>query len=250
MSAGSIASGSWTGARSVNGNNDLSLSNSDFNIPNRIVGLLGYKIEYGGEYGGTTSISIGYIGSQNNAYSYTISGDMNGDRIANNELIFIPKAGADIKFAPLAVGSTTYTEAQQQAAFDAYIKQDKYLSANRGKYAERNASVLPMLHRFDVSIVQEFFVKVKGKRNTLQFRADILNVANRINDSWGVSQRVTNPQILAFSSVNSAGEPVYKLATQKNVDGSTTLIKDTYQKNSSVFDVWQAQIGLRYIFGR
>jgi len=39
------------------------------------------------------------------------------------------------------------------------------------------------------------------------------------------------------------------LATQKNANG-TTLIKDTYQYNSSVFDVWQAQIGLRYIFGR
>ena len=250
MSAGSIASGSWTGARSVNGNNDLRLSNSDFNIPNRIVGLFGYKLEYGGEYGGSTSFSVGYIGSQAGAYSYTISGDMNGDRVNNNELIFIPKAGTDIKFAPLVVGTTTYTEAQQQAAFEAYIKQDKYLSANRGQYAARNASVVPMLHRFDVSIVQEFFVKVKGKRNTLQFRADILNFANMLNDSWGVSQRVTNPQVLAYSSVNTAGEPVYKLATQKNVDGTTTLIKDTYQKNSSVFDVWQAQIGLRYIFGR
>ena len=250
MSAGSIASGSWTGARSVYGNNNLELSNSDFNIPNRIVGLFGYKLEYGGEYGGTTSFSIGYIGSQNGAYSYTISGDMNGDRVNNNELIFIPKAGTDIKFAPLVVGTTTYTEAQQQAAFDAYIKQDKYLSANRGQYAARNASVLPMLHRFDLSVVQEFFVKVKGKRNTLQFRADILNFGNMLNDSYGVSQRVTNPQVLAFSSVNTSGEPLYKLATQKNVDGSTTLIKDTYQYNSSVFDVWQAQIGLRYIFGR
>jgi hypothetical protein len=46
MSAGSIASGSWTGARSVNGNNDLSLSNSDFLSPNRLVGLLGYRLEY------------------------------------------------------------------------------------------------------------------------------------------------------------------------------------------------------------
>jgi hypothetical protein len=250
MSAGSIASGSWTGARTVNGNNDIRLSNSDFNIPNRVVGLLGYKFEYGGEYGGSTSFSIGYIGSQNGAYSYTISGDMNGDRVFNNELIFIPKALTDIKFAPLVVGSTTYTEAQQQAAFDAYIKQDKYLSANRGQYAERNASVLPMLHRFDISVVQEFFVKVKGKRNTLQLRADILNFGNMLNDSYGVSQRVTNPQVLAYSSVNTAGEPLYKLATQKNVNGSTTLIKDTYQYNSSVFDVWQAQIGLRYIFGR
>lgn len=250
MSAGSIASGSWTGARSVNGNNDLRLSNSDFNIPNRIVGLFGYRLDYGGEFGGSTSISIGYVGSQAGAFSYTISGDMNGDRVNNNELIFIPKAATDIKFAPLTAGGVTYTEAQQQAAYEAYIKQDKYLSANRGQYAERNASTIPMLHRFDLSIVQEFFVKVKGKRNTLQFRADILNFGNMLNDSWGVSQRATNPQVLAFSSVNASGEPVYRLATQRNVDGTTVLIKDTYQKNSSVFDIWQAQIGLRYIFGR
>ena len=263
MSAGSIASGSWTGARSVNGNNDLRLSNSDFNIPNRIVGLLGYRLDYGGEYGGSTSFSLGYIGSQAGAYSYTISGDMNRDLVNNNELVFIPKAGTDLKFANIVKsdlnsalrGTATandivYTEAQQQAALEAYIKQDKYLSANRGQYAERNASVIPMLHRIDLSVVQEFFVKVKGKRNTLQFRADILNFGNMLNNSWGVSQRATNPQILAYSSINTAGEPVYKLATQKNLDGSTTLIKDTYQKNSSVFDVWQAQIGLRYIFGR
>ena len=263
MSAGSIASGSWTGARSVNGNNDLRLSNSDFNFPNRIVGLFGYRLDYGGEFGGSTSFSIGYVGSQAGAYSYTISGDMNRDLVNNNELIFIPKAGSDLKFANITksdlnsalrgtatANDVVFTEAQQQAALEAYIKQDKYLSANRGKYAERNASVLPMLHRFDLSVVQEFFVKVKGKRNTLQFRADILNFGNMLDNSWGVSQRVINPQILAYSTINSAGEPVYKLATQKNVDGSTILIKDTYQNNSSVFDVWQAQIGLRYIFGR
>ncbi|MFN5986443.1 MAG: hypothetical protein ACK42B_06120, partial [Chitinophagaceae bacterium] len=249
MSAGSIASGSWTSARAVNGNNNLYLSNSDFNIPNRIVGLFGYRLEYGGEFGGATSISVGYVGSQANPYSYTISGDMNGDRVNNNELIFIPLKGTDIKFAPLTVGSTTYSEANQQGALEKYIQQDKYLNANRGKYAERNASTIPMLHRFDVSVVQEFYVKVKGKRNTLQLRADILNFGNMINDSWGVSQRVTNPQILAFSSVNSAGEPLYRLATQTE-NGNTSLIKTTYQKNSSVFDVWQAQLGLRYIFGR
>ncbi len=249
MSAGSIASGSWTSARSVNGNNNLYLSNSDFNIPNRIVGLFGYRLEYGGEFGGATSISVGYVGSQANPYSYTISGDMNGDRVNNNELIFIPLKGTDIKFAPLTVGSTTYSEANQQGALEKYIQQDKYLNANRGKYAERNASTIPMLHRFDVSVVQEFYVKVKGKRNTLQLRADILNFGNMINDSWGVSQRVTNPQILAFSSVNSAGEPLYRLATQTE-NGNTSLIKTTYQRNSSVFDIWQAQLGLRYIFGR
>ena len=98
----------WSGARSVNGNNDLSLSNSDFNIPNRIVGLLGYKFEYGGEYGGTTSFSIGYVGSQNGAYSYTISGDMNGDRVNNNELIYVPKKIKKIKSFQIIDGSFVF----------------------------------------------------------------------------------------------------------------------------------------------
>ena len=90
MSAGSIASGSWTSARAVNGNNDLSLSTSDFVSPNRLVGMVGYKIEYGKKYGGATSFSIGYVGNQGNPFTYTISGDMNGDRVNGNELIFVP----------------------------------------------------------------------------------------------------------------------------------------------------------------
>jgi hypothetical protein len=250
MSAGSIASGSWTGARSVNGNNELALSNSDFLSPNRLVGLLGYRLEYGKGMGGATSFTLGYVGNQGNPFSYTVGGDMNGDRISNNELIFVPNKGSDIKFAPLVVGTRTYTEAEQQAAFDSYIGQDEYLSTRRGQYAERNGSFIPMLHRFDLSVVQDIYVNVRGKRNTIQIRADILNFGNLLSNEWGVSQRATIPTILNYSSVNSAGEPVYKLATQKLTDGSTILAKDTYQYNSSVFDVWSAQLGIRYIFGR
>jgi hypothetical protein len=71
-----------------------------------------------------------------------------------------------------------------------------------------------------------------------------------LNDNWGVSQRATIPTILNYTSTTSAGEPVYRLATQRLVDGSTVLARDTYQYNTSVFDVWSAQLGLRYIFGR
>ena len=249
MSAGSIASGSWTSARAVNGNNDLSLSTSDFVSPNRLVGMLGYKIEYGKKYGGATSFSIGYVGNQGNPFTYTISGDMNGDRVNGNELIFVPAQWQDIKFVPLTVGTRVYSEAEQQAAFWNYVNQDDYLKTRNGQYAERNASVIPMLHRFDLSVVQDIYLNVKGKRNTLQIRADILNFGNLLNNAWGVSQRATNPQILAFQSVVN-NVPTYRLATEKFADGTTGLIKNTYSKNASVFDVWSAQLGIRYIFGK
>ena len=250
MSAGSIASGSWQSVRSVNGNNNPLLSNSDFLVPDRAVGLLGYRIEYGKKgYGAATSVTLGYVGQRSGGFTYIVAGDLNGDRVNNNELIFVPNKGSDIKFAPLTVGTRVYTEAEQQAAFDAYISQDDYLSTRRGSYAERNSSFLPWLHRFDLSVTQDFFVNVKGQRNTIQLRFDILNFGNMVNDKWGVSQRATNPTILTYNSVVN-NEPVYRLATQKFADGTTGLLRDTYSRNSSVFDVWTAQFGIRYIFGR
>jgi len=251
MSAGSIASGSWQSALSVNSNNILDLSIADQFVKNRFVGLLGYRIEYGSKYGGATTITLGYVGQQSNPYSYIAAGDLNGDRVNNNDLIFVPIKGSDIKFASLTAGGRTYTEAEQQEAFDKFINQDKYLSTRRGQYAERNGGLLPYLHRFDLSVAQDIFINIGGKRNTFQIRADILNFGNMVDNKFGVSQRATAPQILNFVSRDAVTNvPTFRLATQRLTDGSTILARDSHQYNSSVFDVWSAQLGIRYIFGR
>jgi hypothetical protein len=251
MSAGSIASGSWQSALSVNGNNDLGLSFADAFVKNRFVGLLGYRIEYGKGLGGATTFTLGYVGQQSNPFSYIAAGDLNGDRVNNNDLIFVPNKGSDIKFTSLTAGGKTFTEAEQQAAFDAFIGQDEYLSTRRGQYAERNGGLLPYLHRLDFSVAQDVFVKIGGKRNSFQIRMDILNFTNMLNNDWGVSQRATAPQLLNFVSRDAVTNvPTYRLATQRLTDGSTILARDSYQYNSSVFDVWSAQLGIRYIFGR
>ena len=251
MSAGSIASGSWQSALSVNGNNDLGLSFADAFVKNRFVGLLGYRIDYGKGLGGATTFTLGYVGQQSNPFSYIAAGDLNGDRVNNNDLIFVPNKGSDIKFASLTAGGKTFTEAEQQAAFDAFIGQDEYLSTRRGQYAERNGGLLPYLHRLDFSVAQDVFVKIGGKRNSFQIRMDILNFTNMLNNDWGVSQRATAPQLLNFVSRDAVTNvPTYRLATQRLTDGSTILARDSYQYNSSVFDVWSAQLGIRYIFGR
>jgi hypothetical protein len=250
MSAGSIASGSWQSALSVNGNNQLDLSIADAFVKNRLVGLLGYKFEYGNKVGTATTVTLGYVGAQSNPFSYIVAGDLNGDRVNNNDLLFIPLKGSDIRFTTLTAGGRTYTEAEQQVAFDKFIDQDSYLSTRRGQYAQRNGGLLPYLHRLDLSVAQDFFVKIKGKKNSIQLRADILNFTNMVDKNWGVSQRATAPQLLNFVSRDANNIPTYRLTTQRLKDGSTILARDSYQFNSSVFDVWSAQLGIRYTFGR
>jgi hypothetical protein len=188
---------------------------------------------------------------------------MNGDRANFNDLIYVPLKGSDIQFANIiasdfnsAIRGTTagnvvlYTPAEQQAAFEGYINQDSYLRTKRGQYVDRNARVLPMLHRVDFSVTQDFYIKIAGKQNNFQFRADILNFGNLLNKDWGVTQRVTTTNPLTYRSTNSGGEPVFQLATQTEANGTRALIKDTFQRNASAFDVWTAQFTLRYIFGK
>ncbi|MCU0323943.1 MAG: carboxypeptidase regulatory-like domain-containing protein [Spirosomaceae bacterium] len=258
MSAGSIASGSWTGARSVNGNNNLGLSYSDFDIPHRVVGALSYRLDYGGQFGGSSQVSIGYVGGIGTGrYTYAIAGDMNGDGVAGNDLLFVPNRASDLTFVNTTVAGVTYTPAQQAEAFDRFIDQDPYLSKMRGRYTERNGAMLPWLNQYDLSFIQEFYVKVGGKRNTIQVRADIQNFANLLNSDWGVGQFVSNTTPLVFASVSATGVPQYRFNTQTtrtlNSDGKTTtsttsLLKDSFQNRSGAGDVWNAQLTLRYIF--
>lgn len=257
-SPGSTASGSWTGARSVYGNNNLALSISNNNTPDRLVGILGYKIDYGKKLGGSTSISLGYIGEKTNPFSYTYSGDVNGDGINGNDLLYVPSKASDLRFVDITqnVGGNTlvlYSAAQQAEAFDKYIDQDPYLSSHRGQYVERNSNVIPMLHRVDLSVTQDFYIKIAGQKNAFQFRVDVLNFTNMLNRNWGISQRPTAANILNVSQTASSSNnyiPGYTMALQTDNTGRRFLARDTYQYNSSVNDVWQLQFTLRYIFGK
>ena len=259
LSPGSTASGSWNGVRSINGNNDQQLSLSNNNTPHRMVGILGYKIQYGGKFGAATSINLGYIGEQSSSFSYTYGGDLNGDRGNQNDLLFVPNKASDLRFVPITqtLGGSSivlYTVAEQEEAFEKYVNQNNYLSSKRGQYVDRNENLLPMLHRVDLSVTQDFFITIGGKKNSFQFRADILNFTNLVDRTWGVSQRTTvsNGALLVVAQAPSSANnfiPGYQMAFQTDNQGRRFLAKDTYQKNASVADVWQAQFTLRYTFG-
>ncbi len=263
MSAGSIAAGSWNGVKTVNGNNDLSLAFADQDMPHRVVGLLGYRVTYGKSFDGATQFSLGYVGERRgfnpgpgiftSRYSYSIAQDMNGDGVRGNELMFIPVNASDITFTTLTVRNSlgqviaTFTPEQQLEAFTAYLAQDEYLNSNRGKYADRNGAMFPMLHRFDLSVMQELGVKVNGKRNVIQVRADILNVANLLSSDWGVSKVLVTDQPLRYASTDANGVPAFTLAT-RTVNNQPELVRTSFIDGVSAFDVWGLQMSVRYIF--
>jgi Carboxypeptidase regulatory-like domain len=258
MSAGSTASGSFNGVFQSQGSNNLPLAFSNDDIPHRVVGYASYRLGYGklNPFGGDLVLSLGFTAAQSSRFSYTIGGDMNGDGISNNDLLFVPSKGSDLLFTSnrVTTTNTTFTPEQQAAALEAYISQDEYLNSRRGQHTERNAGLLPWLGRMDLSVAKNFALKFGENKNTIQFRVDISNFGNMLNKNWGVGQRTTGGQPLAFAGLGGADgkTPVYRLNTQTvtNPDGtaSTYLLRNTYVNNNSLGDVYQIQFGIRYSF--
>lgn len=238
---GSIAFGSWNNNQHSANPNDPGLGFSFASPGHRVIGAVTYKLDYF-DFGSTTFTLFLEGFTQGNA-SYVFSGDMNGDGGTSNDLIYIPKDKSEMYFEQFTASGKTFTIDMQKDAWEAFIQQDEYLSKNRGKYAERGAVFMPMVWRADFSIIQEFYTELLGKKNSLQFRLDILNITNLLNKNWGVGDVFTTTSPLIFRSVASDGKPVYRL---RNIGDQ--LISKTFQPSATLFDVYRIQLGVRYIF--
>ncbi len=235
------------------GQNYLATSFADNDLRHRIIGYVNYRKEYGGQYGGATTVTLGTTANSGFKISYIYSNDMNADG-QNNDLIYVPKDNTELTFTTLTAGGKTFTAADQQAAFNEWIDGDEYLSSRRGQYAERNGQALPWLTRFDFTIAQDFYIKVgpKAKKNAFQIRFDVLNVGNLLNDKWGVGYIATTSNPLTLASVSGAGVPTYRMATQTVTNASGTnevvLVRDRFVRGISLNNTWQGQLTLRYTF--
>jgi hypothetical protein len=192
------------------GQNYLATAYADNDLRHRIVGFVNYRKEYGGQYGGATTVTLGTTATSGGKLSYIYSNDMNGDG-QNNDLIYVPNKASELSFVQFTSGGKTFTPADQQAAFDSFIDSDDYLTSRRGDYTERNGQQFPWLTRFDFTIAQDFYVKVgeKGKKNTFQIRFDILNVGNMLNNKWGVGYNAVTSAPLTYVSTDASGVPSF-----------------------------------------
>jgi hypothetical protein len=194
---------------------------------------------------GATSLSAFWESRTLGNTSYVFAADANGDGGSLNDLIYIPRNTSEMNFTDIPATATVraFTAAEQAAAFEAYIAQDKYLSAHRGEYAERGAVYLPLLHKLDFSLTQDVFRDIKGKRNAGQFRIDIQNAGNLINSDWGVGQRVIRNNILTTPAADAQGRLSYRMQV---VNGA--LPTKTFESTSGILDVYQFMLSFRYSF--
>ena len=246
VDAGSIAFGSWSGNAQSSNPNTPGLGYGANSPGHRFFFATSISREY--LKFGKTTFGIFWQGIQGNG-SYTVSGDLNNDGTANNDLIYVPKDASETTFVPFTTGGVTFTAAQQAQAWEAYVAQDKYLSKHRGQYAVRNAVFLPIVRQADVSISQDIFRNRGTKRHSLQFRVDILNAANLLNKNWGTGVRFVNAQPLIIAStaqggpISAAGAPQYTL---RAINGA--LMTKSFEGTAGIGDVYRVQFALKYNF--
>ncbi len=242
-----VSSAYYNNRYSVNGNNDMELGYGTYVAPNRLLISASYKKDYGKNFGSEVGLiyegmNMGYAdGYSCTRYTYQLTGNVVND-YGSNGLVYIP-ASREVLDKWNFKDNGKYTAEQQKDDFWAYINQDDYLKNHKGEYAERGGAVMPWHHQLDFKFNQNFYLNVAGQKNTLQFGVDIKNLANLLNNSWGLYKTVNNTKLLKYTAGKDGAAGSFQF--QKN--GKDVLSK-TYTNLTSFNSTYSIQFSIRYIF--
>jgi hypothetical protein len=196
----------------VQGNpNNFEESFSQFGHRHRITGSANYRHAwtdmFATSFGLFLEVAEGgfFSAGRTSRYSYTVSGDLNGDGVSGNDLIYVPRDQSEINLVDIPGGLSA---AQQWTALNAFIEQDEYLSEHRGEITERNGAINPWFTNLDLRVLQDVIVS----DHTFQVSLDVLNLGNFLNSDWGVREVVNTAAKtpLIVTGFNAAGQPLYQ----------------------------------------
>lgn len=227
----SVAFSNWKYNYSVD-TNAPEMSYSMFDKPHKIMGVVSYTSPV---YAGfmRTTVALTYEGSSGQRYSYTMneSVDFNGDGQKGNSLLYVPTVGE--------MSMMSWASPADAAKYEDFIRANRVLAENRGKWSERMAGIAPFEHHFDLHITQDFYYDKKSGRK-IQAVVDVMNLSNLINRNWGLYySSAYNCMILNVTELNKDAQgnyvPTYKFL------GNGVNVNDFYSR-------WRCQVGLRLTF--
>ncbi|MEP6713227.1 MAG: TonB-dependent receptor [Ferruginibacter sp.] len=240
--ASSTALSNWEFVQVVGDPNNAGLSISNYELRHRITGVFSTNFSFAKHF--KTSVALFYEGNSGQPFTYVVNGDLNSDNQFGNDLVYVPNNPGEIKFVDQlnSAGTVVSTAAQQSAAFETFIQNDKYLTKRRGQYAERNGRSTPFEHVIDGRIAQDLYVKVGERKHSVQVTFDVFNLTNLINKDWGRKYSVTNQAYNLLTTINRTSGPFIG----KGYNFTTASSQTPWGINFS--SRWQGQIGFRYTF--
>ena len=215
----SVSNSSWASRASFNPNEEVT-ANSAYLVKDRFSSNLRWRKNFFGGYG--TEVGMFFESRKGKPYSWTINNDLNGDGLAGNDLMYIPKApgSGEVVF----VGDTATSHANEDR-FWQIVNSNRGLSDYKGRVTERNSSFSQWTTSMDMKISQELpsFVKTHKAKFSLEFQ----NVGNLLNKKWGrIDEIAFQPNGgQARSFVNYAGldgQGRYRYALANSVQDFTT----------------------------
>ena len=235
----SVSTSNWNG-RSVFNPNENIATNSSYLVKDRINALINFQKKFFGSY--NTRFGMFYEGRSGKPYSWTYNNDLNGDGLAGNDRMYIPKAfgSGDVLF----YGDTATSHVNEQKFWDV-VNANKVLRNSAGGVVGRNTDFAPWTQSFDLRISQE--IPGLFARNKASFSFDILNFGNLLNKRWGHINEIpfSSNGGLTRSFVDYVGTDP---ATGKYIYSVRPTIKSLDIRQAKGESQWAVQATFKYDF--
>jgi hypothetical protein len=242
----SVAFSNWQFGRVQAGSqSDRIMGPSAFDQPNRIVANATYTAPWK-----TTDISFIMQASSGTKFSYILGGaggraDLNADGSSSNDPMFIPNNFADIRqiqFQATTFSGVAASPAQQMAAFQQFVANNKCVSSQAGQIMARDSCSNPWYNTLDISVRQRL---PQIGQHKVSLALDIYNAMNLVNSNWGKIRTFTGnteASLLTVASRDGAGNPIY-------------TFNPIFAQNSNIFTAfnaayqyYQIQLSMRYTY--
>jgi Carboxypeptidase regulatory-like domain len=235
----------WQLNQALNPNNP-GLANSNFEIKHRILGTINYRKSWNAHW--TSAVSAVINAQSGTPFTYGFVNFTIQGTSQQTSLAYIPRKGETYNFFQdyADVNGKVIDAFSQAAAFDAFIDGNSYLRNRRGQFTERNAAFTPWNTQADLRFLQDYSFLIAGKKKTISFSVDVINLTNLLYKGWGRVYFVPN----TFNSTASVG----LFQTNPPHDGAGGYPVYQFKNPGTPYSTdffasrYQFQSGLRYTF--